>query len=141
MPPAKRKESPTIGDVSKATGCNIETIRYYERIGLLPEPARSSGGFRLYEDDHIKRLNFIRRARKLGFHLDEIRNLLSLVDARRHTCAEVKAMTLDHLDEVERKIADLVRLKRVLADMAAQCDGDTVPACPIIDALYQETLT
>ena len=129
----------TIGVLSKYTGCNIETIRYYERIGLLPSPPRSAGGHRLYGESHLKRLTFIRRGRELGFSLDDIRALLGLVDGGGYTCAEVKTVTLDHIDEVRRKLADLRRLERVLKDMAAQCEGGDVPDCPVIDALFRAT--
>ncbi len=128
----------TIGSLSKGTGCKIETIRYYERIGLLPEPPRSQGGHRLYEEAHLKRLTFIRRSRQLGFTLHEVRGLLRLVDGGEYSCAEVKALTLDHVAEVRRKLADLRKVKRVLEAMAAECDGGEVPECPIIDTLYQE---
>ena len=127
----------TIGALSKGTGCHIETIRYYERIGLMPKPSRSPGGHRLYEDDHLRRLTFIRRSRELGFTLEEVRGLLRLVDGGSYTCAEVKALTLDHAAEVRRKVADLRKLERVLADMAAECEGGEVPECPIIDALFR----
>ncbi len=127
----------TIGALSKGTGCNIETIRYYERIGLLPEPPRSPGGHRLYGEDHLRRLTFIRRSRELGFTLDEVRGLLRLVDGGSYTCTEVKALTLDHAAELRRKVADLRRMKRVLEEMAAECEGGEVPECPIIDALYR----
>jgi len=137
MPLEKKQKQPTIGYVSKVTGCNIETIRYYERIDLLPKPPRTDGGFRLYNDDHIKRLNFIRRSRNLGFHLDEVRDLLSLVDRKTYTCAEVKGITVSHLDEIEQKIADLTKLRRVLKDMASQCEGEKVPQCHIIDVLFK----
>lgn len=129
----------TIGKLSKRTDCNIETIRYYERIGILPAPPRSAGGFRLYSDDHLKRLMFVRRSRQLGFSLDEIRVLLELVDGGDCTCAEVKALTLNHVAEIRRKVTDLRKLERVLKQMAAQCDGGKVPACPIIEALYRGT--
>ncbi len=128
----------TIGVLSKGTGCHIETIRYYERIGLMPKPPRSPGGHRLYEEDHLRRLTFIRRSRELGFTLEEVRGLLRLVDGGSYTCAEVKALTLDHAAEVRRKVADLRKLERVLEEMAAECDGGEVPQCPIIDTLYQE---
>jgi MerR family mercuric resistance operon transcriptional regulator len=127
----------TIGSLSRGTGCKIETIRYYERIGLLPKPPRSQGGHRLYEEAHLKRLTFIRRSRELGFTLHEVRGLLRLVDGGSYTCAEVKALTLDHVAEVRHKLADLRKVKRVLEEMAAECDGGEVPECPIIDALYQ----
>lgn len=131
-------EQITIGVLSKRTECNIETIRYYERIGILPEPPRTSGGHRIYEAEHLKRLIFIRRGRELGFTLEKIRELLGLVDGGDYTCEEVKGITTIHLDDVQQKIKDLRRLERTLKEMASQCEGGTVPDCPIIDALFQE---
>lgn len=131
-----RGELLTRGELAGQTGCNIETIRYYERIGLLPPPPRSQGGHRLYGQDLIKRLTFVRRSRDLGFTLKEIRGLLRLVDGGKYTCAQVETMALDHVREIRRKISDLKKLKNVLETMAAQCKGATVPKCPIIDALY-----
>ena len=123
----------------RRTGCGIETIRYYERIGLLPAPPRSSGGHRLYGDAHLRRLTFVRRSRALGFTLAEVRELLGLVDGGAYTCADVRMITLDHLVEVRRKLADLKRLEAVLDDMAARCEGGRVPDCPVIDALFDAT--
>lgn len=131
-----KRSDMTIGGLSKETGVNIETIRYYERVGILPAPPRTEGGHRLYMQPHVKRLTFIRRSRELGFSLDEIRALLHLVDGGDFTCAEVEAITLQHLDGIRRKIADLRKLERVLRKMAAQCDGGAVPECPVIDALF-----
>lgn len=125
-----------IGALSKRSGCHIETIRYYERIGLMPRPARTGGGHRLYEEGQARRLGFIRRTRELGFTLDEVRTLLRLVDGGRYTCAQVKRITVHHLDEVRGKVADLRKIERVLQRMAAQCEGGTVPQCPVIDALF-----
>ncbi len=127
----------TRGAVAARTGCNIETIRYYERIGLLPEPPRTEGGHRIYGEDLVKRLIFIRRSRELGFTLEEVRGLLRLVDGGAYTCAEVKAVTLDHLGTVRAKIADLRTIEKVLKDMVSQCEGDAVPECPIVDALFR----
>jgi MerR family mercuric resistance operon transcriptional regulator len=126
----------TIGVLSRRTGCKVETIRYYERIGVLPAPGRSAGGHRLYDEDHFKRLSFVRRSRELGFTLDEVRTLLGLVDSGNVSCAEVKALTLCHAGEIRAKIADLRRMEKVLRQMAAQCDGGTVPDCAILEALY-----
>ena len=128
----------TIGGLSKQTGCNIETIRYYERIGLLPKPPRTEGGHRLYEREQIKRLVFIRRSRELGFSLDEIRTLLRLVDGKRYTCQEVKTLTEEHLGDIKKKITDLKRLQKTLGEISAQCQGGQIPECPIIDALFEE---
>jgi DNA-binding transcriptional MerR regulator len=85
-----------IGALSERTGCKVETIRFYEREGLLPAPARSSGGYRLYSQDHLKRLTFIRRARALGFSIDEVRKLLTLADERKRPCAEVRVVAGAH---------------------------------------------
>ena len=86
----------TIGTLSHRTGCNIETIRYYERVGLLPAPVRSPGGYRLYGSQHLKRLTFIRRARSLGFSIDEVRTLLKLADERKRPCGEVRVVAAAH---------------------------------------------
>ncbi len=126
-----------IGSLSKRTGCNIETIRYYERIGLMPRPARTEGGYRLYSGDDLKRLAFIRRSRELGFTLDQVRNLLLLVDGKDYTCDQVKEMTLAHVGDVRRKIADLRKLERILKDMVSQCDRGAIPDCPLVDALFE----
>jgi MerR family mercuric resistance operon transcriptional regulator len=101
----------------------------------LPAPPRTTGGHRDYDREHLKRLTFIRRSRELGFTLDEVRSLLTLVDGGDWTCAEVRAMTLEHLADVRRKIADLEKLGQTLEDMTAQCEGGALPECPIVDAL------
>lgn len=126
-----------IGALSKQSGVNIETIRFYEKIGVMPAPPRSAGGYRLYGADHLKRLSFVRRGRELGFSLDELRELLRLVDGHAYSCAEVYNLTSEHLAEIRRKIADLRRLQRVMTVMAAQCSRDRIPDCPIIDALFE----
>ena len=122
------------GELAQQSGCNIETVRFYERLGLLPAPPRTAGGHRDYAAEHLRRLTFIRRSRALGFTLDEVRSLLALVGGD-WTCAEVRAMTIEHLADVRRKIADLEKLERVLEDMTAQCEGGALPECPIVDAL------
>jgi MerR family mercuric resistance operon transcriptional regulator len=124
-----------IGALSKLTNCNIETIRYYERIGLMPAPPRTGGGRRVYDEEHVRHLTFIRRSRELGFSLEDVRGLLKLVEGGHYTCEEVRVITLEHLAETKRKISDLKRLAKVLAQMAAECEGGTVPDCPIVDAL------
>jgi len=124
------------GPLAKQTGVNIETIRYYEKIGLMPDPARSSGGHRIYDQPQMKRLSFIRRSRELGFTLHEIRELLELVDGGDYTCAEVRDRTLRHLNDVALKICDLQKMQSTLKSMASKCDGGLVPECPIVDALY-----
>ncbi len=129
----------SIGIVSERAGVHIETIRYYEKIGLLAKPPRTGGGHRIYDAEQVKRLNFIRRSRELGFTLDQIRNLLALVDGGDYTCDEVKSITLDHRAEVRQKIADLRSIDRVLKAMADQCTHGQIPASPIVDALYDQS--
>jgi|SRR5579863_2931282 len=136
---ARRVVMLTRGALASRTGCNLETIRYYERIGLLPPPPRSAAGYRLYGQDLLKRLNFIRRSRELGFTLAEIRELLRLVDGRRYSCTQVEALARNHVREIGRKIDDLRKFQRVLQAMAARCRGGTVPECPIIDTLFAES--
>ena len=126
----------TIGRLAARTGVNIETIRYYERIGMIPPPPRSAGGQRRYEESHLRRLAFVRRCRELGFPLDEIRTLLALVDGGSYSCTEVRNMTVRQLEAVRRRIADLRVMERTLDTMAAACAGGSVPDCPIIDALF-----
>jgi|RhiMetdeSRZDD1v2_1073273.scaffolds.fasta_scaffold78768_5 MerR family mercuric resistance operon transcriptional regulator len=125
----------TIGALSARTAVSIETIRYYERIGILAKPARSNGGHRLFADEHGQRLVFIRRARELGFSLAQVRVLLGLTGGRRLTCAKVKSITEQHIADIRRKVKDLRRLERVLNAMVARCRGDEMPNCPILDAL------
>lgn len=125
------------GELAQRSGCNIETVRFYEKQGLLPAPPRTAGGHRDYAQEHLRRLTFIRRSRELGFTLGEVRGLLGLVDGGDWTCGEIREMTLEHLGDVRRKIADLQKLAVILTDMAAQCDGGAVPECPIIDALLE----
>jgi len=124
-----------IGALSTATGVNIETIRYYERIGLMPAPPRTQGGQRVYDVHHLRRLTFIRRSRELGFSLDQIRALLGLAGTHELTCADVKDLAEQHITDIRRKIKDLKRLERILADLAARCHGKQVPECPILNAL------
>ena len=127
-----------IGTLSKGTGCKVETIRYYERSGLLPAPARSPGGYRLYGTEHLKRLAFVRRARSLGFSIDEVRRLLDLADHHRRPCAEARRVAASHLEDVRARIADLKVMEGVLKDTVARCGQGTGPHCPIIEALYRE---
>ncbi len=121
--------------LARLTGCNLETIRYYEKIGLMPDPPRNASGYRTYDERHVQRLRFVLRARELGFSVEEIRGLLHLLDGGAETCADVLALTEKHLADVRARIADLRRIERVLARTAAQCSGEKVPQCPVLDAL------
>ena len=125
-----------IGELSRRTGCNVETIRYYERVTLLAAPVRSAGRYRIYDTADVRRLAFIRRARELGFTLDEIRTLLALsADAAQDPRNEVRELAIHHLTEVRPKIADLRAMERVLADAVRRCAAGDLPRCPIIDAI------
>ena len=127
----------TIGELSKRTGCNIETIRYYERIGVLGRAARTEGGFRRYSLNDLRRLAFVRRARDLGFTLEDVRALLRLSDRDEPSCAAVRDLAAGHLNEVRAKIADLKKMERILHAMVLQCADGTLPDCPLIETLFE----
>jgi MerR family transcriptional regulator, mercuric resistance operon regulatory protein len=124
-----------IGKLSFLSGVNIETIRYYERIKMLPAPPRAANGRRVYDPSHLRILGFIRRSRELGFSLDEIRALIRLGGPEKATCREVRTIAAHHLEEIRAKLDDLRRLERVLAKTVAQCTGKTAPDCPVLDIL------
>lgn len=128
----------TIGVLSKKTGVNIETIRYYEKIGIMPRPQRTQGGNRIYNENQFNRLNFIRRSRELGFSLDEIHEMLRLVDEKDFTCAEIAAINQRHLDDIKLKIKDLRKIERHMKDMLSQCSRERTPDCAILDTLFNE---
>jgi len=124
-----------IGDLARATNTKVETIRYYEQIGLLPAPGRTSGNFRAYSANHLGRLSFIRRARELGFTLDQVRELLGLAEQKRRSCAAVDVIARQHLAHVDRKIEGLRALRDELSSLIEQCGSGTIADCRIIDAL------
>jgi MerR family transcriptional regulator, mercuric resistance operon regulatory protein len=126
---AARAPELTIGRLSELTGVNIETIRYYERTKVLPAPARTANGRRVYQSADIRILAFLRRARELGFSLDEIRALLRLGGPEKASCREVRRIATHHLDDIRAKISDLRKLERLLAKTVAQCTGTTAPVC------------
>ena len=127
----------TIGRLAKQADVGIDTIRFYERRGLLPPPSRTSSGYRLYGEDTITRLRFVRRAKALGFTLDEIENLLQLQD-QGGPKAEVKALTAQKMAESDEKIGDLTRMRAVLHDLSKQCSGrGNVATCPILEAIAE----
>jgi len=132
------QKSFSAGQLAKKANCKVETVYYYEKIGLIPEPPRTQGGHRSYDLDHAKRLNFIRRSRELGFTIVQIKELLKFIDEPHHYCGEVKAMAMLQAREAQKKIDDLERLKLALTKMVSQCKGSgySINNCPIIDALY-----
>ncbi len=129
------KPSYSIGALAEATATKVETVRYYERIGLLPKPSRTAANYRSYGETHLGRLSFIRRARDLGFTLDSVRTLLGLAESRDSDCCSVDAIAQDHLAEIEQKIADLKALRRELRDLIGQCKKGVIAECKIIGAL------
>lgn len=132
----------TRGKLAARTGCNSETIRYYEAIGLIPAPSRSESGYRIYDAEHVRRLNFIQRAKSLGFSSDNVQELLELSDPDgRHTRADVKSLTAAHIDAVSSKIRDLQKIKRRLSQISSFCDGSEKSAstCPILESLFDDS--
>jgi MerR family transcriptional regulator, mercuric resistance operon regulatory protein len=132
---AGRSGGITIGELSRLTGINIETIRYYEKIKMLRPPARTEGGRRIYGPTETRVLAFIRRGRELGFGLEDIRALLGLGAPVKASCEDVRKIAAHHLDDIRSKIADLGKLERLLAKTIAKCSGSSVPDCPVLDIL------
>jgi MerR family mercuric resistance operon transcriptional regulator len=130
-----RAENLRIGELSQLSGVNIETIRYYERIKMLPPPPRTLSGRRIYGSTDLRALDFIRRSRELGFSLDKIRALLRLGGPGKASCREVREIAAHHLDDVRAKLGDLKKLERLLAKTVAKCTGRTAPDCPVLDIL------
>lgn len=124
-----------IGELSKATGTNIETIRYYERIELLPKPVRTAGNYRSYGEPHRARLTFVRHSRELGFTIEEVRSLLDLADHPERECSEADRIATQHLAQVEAKIAQLVTLRDELSRIIGRCRGGLAADCRVIEAL------
>ncbi len=127
----------TIGKASEQSGVNIETIRYYEREGVVPKPSRSAGGRRLYSSDNIAKLRFVRRCRDLGFSIPIIQTFLSFTVRRDRSCGEVKIMAENHLAEIDAKIEKLIRLRKALLSLSKNCD-DGIASCPMLEALMKD---
>lgn len=125
----------SIGRLAARTGTAPDTIRYYERLGLMPRAPRSAGRHRCFGAAHVQRLLFIRRARALGFSLDAIRSLLSLAAPSRRSCASVRDLAQRHLDDVRARLAELQRLEAALAETVAHCGGDSAPVCAVLSML------
>jgi MerR family mercuric resistance operon transcriptional regulator len=125
----------TIGKLATCAGVNLETVRYYERIGIMPAPDRTKGGHRDYTGAHVQKLAFIRRARELGFSIEDIRALIELAEPSPRSCGEVRMIAENHLADVDAKISDLVRLQSVLREAVARCGDGATPLCPVIEIL------
>ena len=130
-----RAENLPIGELSKRSGVNIETIRYYERIKVLPAPPRTASGRRVYGSQEARILAFVRRSRELGFSLDQIRALLRLGGPEKAACREVREIAAHHLEDIRAKLGDLTKLERLLARTVARCSGKIAPECPVLDIL------
>lgn len=136
MSPANRASSfVNIGQAAAASGVNAKMIRHYESIGLIPKSRRTDSGYRIYGEDDVHSLRFIRRARDLGFSMKEIKRLMSLWRNRSRSSAEVKALAKAHIDELELKIRELKSMSDALKHLASNCHGDARPQCPILDEL------
>lgn len=125
----------TIGDLSRRTGVNIETIRYFEKVGIIAAPPRTEGGHRVYDENHFRMLGFIRRARELGFTPKEVRAIVNLGGPGKACCDEVREIATHHLEQVRSKIADLTQLELLFASTIERCAGGTAPDCAVIDML------
>lgn len=125
----------SIGELSRKTGVNIETIRYFERIGTIASPPRTRGGHRVYCEQHLRTLGFIRRARELGFTPKEVRGIVGLGGPGNACCDEVREIAAHHLEQVRSKMADLAQIERLLASTIERCSGDHAPECAVIDMI------
>lgn len=130
-------ESCSRGALAQRTGCNAETVRYYEKIGIMPEPARTSAGHRVYEASDQKRLTLILRLRDLGFSIEELREVLLLIDSETITCGEVETITQDHIGVIKAKIRDLRTILGALQELVAKCDGGDTPDCGALTELFR----
>ncbi len=126
-----------IGDAASATGINAKMIRYYESIELIPAPSRSDAGYRSYSHNDVNRLRFVRRARDLGFSVEQIRNLLALWQDKDRSSADVKALAIHHIGALNEKIGELRAMVKTLEHLAENCHGNDRPDCPIIETLSE----
>jgi MerR family mercuric resistance operon transcriptional regulator len=128
-----------IGELAEKCGVNKETIRYYERLGLIPEPNRTENGYRMYSQQTVDRLNFIKRMQELGFTLNEIDKLLGIVDCDEAKCRDMYDFTVLKIEDIQRKIEDLKRIERMLMDLKERCpENKDIYECPIIETLMKK---
>jgi len=130
----------TRGEIARRTGVNAETVRYFERVGILSEPPRTEGGHRIYDESHVRTLGFVKRARNLGFTPDEVRTILDLGGPGKAACGEVREIATHHLGQVRAKIADLVEIERILAQTISQCIGNADPECALIEMIEDSAI-
>ncbi len=124
-----------IGTLAAACNCPAETIRYYEKIGLLPKPVRTANGYRSYDERHQKWLQFVLRSRALGFTQDEVRRLSNIADQSQPVCADVHQLLVEHIVDVRKKLLDLERMETALVRLTSKCQDGTLNDCPVIDEL------
>ena len=124
-----------IGTLAASCNCPAETIRYYEKIGLLPKPVRTANGYRSYDERHQKWLQFVLRSRALGFTQDEVRRLSNIADQSQPVCADVHKLLVEHIVDVRKKLLDLKRMEKALARLKSKCQDGTLNDCPVIDEL------
>ena len=131
------------GQLAEMSGCHSETIRYYEQIGLLSKPRRGSNGYRYYNENHLQRLRLIRKSKQLGFDNENIRELIEISQGiGRHTRAEVKHLTENHIELIRQRIVDLKKMEKTLSKISTQCDGaeESVDHCPILLSLFNDDI-
>ena len=124
-----------IGEVAKKSGLPAKTIRYYESIGLVPEPHRSESGYRGYTSNDVMTLRFVEKARRMGFSVNDVENLLTLWRDQHRSSSEVKKLALQQIERIDQRVQELAKMREVLLDLTQRCHGDDRPECPILDDL------
>lgn len=132
---AKRPGGISRGELARRTGVNLETIRYYEHVGILAAPPRTAGGHRVYDETHVRTLGLVRRAKNLGFTPEEVRAILDLAEPGNPCCGDLRDIAAHHLEQVRSKIADLVEIERLLATTIEHCSGEPSDECAVIELL------
>lgn len=127
-----------IGELAQAVGCHIETVRYYEKIGLIPVSARKPNGYRDYSDKHLQYLRLVRRAKSLGFAQSEVQELVNLIEVKDNSCEQVFSMVTQQITVLDEKLKEIRRIKKALTDLATACEQDRHSDCPALEELLQE---